>query len=141
MEIIADTNRIIAALIKDGASRKIILSGKFTIYTVEFGVKEVKKYRQLIKKKAGITDGQLDAVMSSLLSKIIVMNERGIAAEKIFQAVKIIGHIDKDDVPFIALSLALGKTPVWTDDKHFKAQRAIKALTTNRLAKLMQLQG
>ncbi len=95
MEIIADTNRIIAALIKDGASRKIILSGKFTIYTVEFGVKEVKKYRQLIKKKAGITDGQLDAVMSSLLSKIIVMNERGIAAEKIFQAVKIIGHIEK----------------------------------------------
>ncbi len=137
MEIIADTNRIIAALIKDGMSRKIILSGKFTIYTIEFGVRETKKYGELIRKKARITDKELDTAMAALLSKIIVLNENGISKENFSAAEKIMGSIDTDDAPFIALSLALGKMPIWTDDLHFRAQKAVKIVSTKELAELI----
>ena len=137
MEIIADTDRIIAALIKDGISGKIIVSGKFTIYTLEFGIEEVKKYRQLIMKKAHITDEELDRLMSGLISKIAVLKEDSVSKEMFSSAVKVMSAIDHIDVLFIAMSLELGKMPIWTDDTHFKLQKTIRAYSTKELAKML----
>jgi predicted nucleic acid-binding protein len=43
MKLIVDTNRIIAALIKDSASRKIILSDKIQLLTVGITKSEIEK--------------------------------------------------------------------------------------------------
>ncbi len=137
MEMIANTNRIIAALVKEGISRRIILSGKFSMRTPDFGIKEVSKYRAAIMKKAGLTDGQFDGVMAKLMSKIEVMGEGGISPQIFREAAKIMDAIDQDDTPFIALSLSLGKAPIWTDDKHFKAQNTVKVFTTKELAGML----
>lgn len=50
MIFVVDTNRIIAALIKDSYSRKIILSGKLDLVTVNFSKTEILKYRGYILK-------------------------------------------------------------------------------------------
>ncbi len=135
MELVVDTNRIIAALIKDGLSRKIIISGKFPLYTVEFGEKEVRKYKPLIKKKTGINEQQFNFFMKHLMPKIAVLSEKDISKKSIKKALKIMGKIDLDDVPFIALSIELGNKTIWSDDKHFKQQNKIKVLTTKELKK------
>lgn len=41
MILIVDTNRIIAALIKDSVSRSVIMSGKIELISLDFGKKEV----------------------------------------------------------------------------------------------------
>lgn len=133
MELVVDTNRIIAALIKDGLSRKIIISEKFPLYTVEFGAREVKKYKPLIKKKARISEQQFNFSMKHMMSKIAVLSEKEISKKSIDKAIKIVGKIDPDDVPFIALSIELGNKPIWSDDKHFKQQNRIKVFTTKEL--------
>ena len=135
MELVVDTNRIIAALIKNGLSRKIIISGKFPLHTVEFGEKEVEKYKPLIKKKTGISEQQFNFSMKHLMSKIAVLSEKDISKKSIGKALKIMGKIDRDDVPFIALSIELGNKTIWSDDKHFKQQNKIKVLTTKELKK------
>lgn len=135
MELVVDTNRIIAALIKDSYSRRIILNEKFTFYTINFGVKEVKKYKALIKKKARINNQEFDYLMRHLLSKIIILNETEISRKSIAKASKIMQHIDADDVYFIALSIELGNKPIWSDDKHFLKQKEIKIWPTKTLAK------
>lgn len=137
MEVIANTNRIIAALVKDGISRRIILSGKFTMRTPDFGIKEVSKYRTAIMKKAGLTDWQFDEVMAKLMSKIEVVDETGIPPKIFREAAKIMDSIDENDTPFIALSLSLGKAPIWTDDNHFKAQNSVKIFATKELAGML----
>ncbi len=137
MEVIANTNRIIAALVKDGISRRIILSGKFNMPPADIGIKEVSKYRPAIMKKAELTDEQFDGVMARLMSKIEVVNENDVPPQVFREAAKIMDSVDKDDTPFIALSLSLGKTPIWTDDKHFMAQNAIKIFTTKELAGML----
>ena len=135
MELVVDTNRIIAALIKNGLSRKIIISGKFPLHTVEFGEKEVEKYKPLIKKKTGISEQQFNFSMKHLMSKIAVLSEKDISKKSIGKALKIMGKIDPDDVPFIALSIELGNKTIWSDDKHFKQLNKIKVLTTKELKK------
>ncbi len=137
MELIVDTNRIIAALIRDSVSRRIILSKKFSLYTVEFGLKEVGKYKALIKKKAGINEQQFNFLMKHLLSKIAVLSENEISKKSINKALGIMKGIDADDVPFIALSIELGNKPIWSDDKHFRQQNEIKVLTTKEIEKML----
>ncbi len=137
MEVIANTNRIMAALIKDGISRRIIFSGKFTMHTPDFSIKEVSKYRATIMKKTGLTDGQFDGVMAKLMSKIEVADENAIPPQIFREAAKIMDPIDEAGTPFIALSLTLGKIPIWTEDRHFKAQNAVKTFTTKELARIL----
>ena len=136
MELVVDANRIIAALIKDSQSRSIIVSRRFRLHTIEFGVKEVEKYKNLIKKKACINEQQFSFLMNRLLSKIRVYSEKEISEKSAMQALELMEKIDIDDVPFIALSLELNK-PIWSDDKHFKQQKKIRVYTTKELAKFI----
>lgn len=135
MELVIDTNRIIAALVKDSYVRKIILSRKYSLYTVEFAINEVKKYKPLIKRKSKISEKEFNFLMEHLLSKIAVLSDREISRKSIDKALGIMKEIDADDVPLIALSLELGGIAIWSDDNHFKQQKKIKILKTKDLAK------
>ena len=139
MELVVDTNRIIAAFIKDGLSRKIILSQKFSLYTVEFGLAEVEKYKASIKKKAGINEQEFNFLMKRLLSKIAVLSEKEISKKSVTGALELLKDVDIDDVPFAALSIELGCKPIWSDDKHFKKQKKIRIFSTKQIGeKLLQ---
>lgn len=134
MELIVNTNRIIAALIRDGLSRKIIYCKKFELYSIEFGVKEVEKFKSFIMKKAHLNENDFNFLMNALLSKMTVFNENEINKKHIEKAVKTMKSIDINDIPFIALALQLNK-PIWSDDKHFQKQKQVKVFTTEALAK------
>lgn len=54
------------------------------------------------------------------------------------EAEKLIGGIDKDDVPIIATSLAYRDCPIWSDDKHFKQQKKIKILKTEDIIEIIE---
>ena len=49
MRLIADTNRIMASLIKDSVSRKILQSPHLKFATISFGDKEILKYKKVIE--------------------------------------------------------------------------------------------
>jgi len=134
MELVADSNRIIASLIKDGYSRRILLSRKFSFFTVEFGLKEVMKYKALIKKKARINEDEFNSLMKILMFKITVLSEEDISKNSINKAIEIMKEIDADDVVFIALAIEMQNIPIWSDDKHFKKQNKVKVYTTKQLA-------
>lgn len=134
MKLIADTNRIIAALVRDSYSRRIILSEKFEFATVEFGISEVKKHRGYILKKAKLSTPQFNDLMTRFLARIEVLSEEEIGAEAFADAVKIMGGIDKADAPFVALALGIKNDGIWSDDRHFLQQKAVKVWRTKSLA-------
>ena len=138
MELIVDTNRIVASLIKDGISRKIILSSRFTLHSPEFGVAEVSKYRGMIMEKTHLDEGKFNTLMKMLLSKIIVYSEKEFSGKSLERAEKLMGKIDKDDVLFAALSFELKGTPIWSDDLHFRKQEKIRIYTTKELSGLFE---
>lgn len=137
MKLVVDTNRIIAGLIRDSASRKILLSGKFEFLTVGITKSEIEEHKQEIIDKAKVTGEEFNKIFSLLFSKIFVISDVTIEA-KMEEAKQIMDNIDPDDTPFIALALSVKNDGVWSDDKHFLQQNRIQIWKTDVLIKLLE---
>jgi predicted nucleic acid-binding protein len=134
--IAIDTNIIISALIKDGATRKILLDSSFNFIFPGYGLKEIYFYRNYIKDKSGMDDEEFDRVLLRIFKYVRpvpwhIIKKFGNLADNIM------GKIDKKDTVFIATALAF-KCPLWSDDSHFKRQNKIKVLTTKDIIHLLK---
>lgn len=137
MRLVVNTNRIIAALIKNSASRKIIMSRKFELVTVGFGIYEIRKHKQEILNKARIIDADFEVLLSTFLKKIYVVSDI-VIRDKVDQARRIMDSIDPDDSPFIALALSIETDGIWSDDEHYTKQKTIKVWKTTDLLKYVK---
>jgi len=52
MKLVIDTNRIMAGLLKESTSRKIILNNHFLFYAPDYIETELFKHREYLMKKA-----------------------------------------------------------------------------------------
>ena len=137
MKVIIDTNRIIAALVKNGISREIILLGNIEFISPEFTIKEVRKYKEEILKKSKLNRNEFYQFFKIILSKITIVPKEEYA-NFIKEADEIIGSIDKGDVPFVALALTIPNDGIWTDDKDFDRQNRIRIWKTIDLIKIFE---
>jgi predicted nucleic acid-binding protein len=128
MNIVIDTNIFISALIKEGIARQIITKSGHNLLFPEFEFEEIRKHKQEIIQKSGLSEKGFDILLLRLLNyvKIIPVN---IIFNYKKQAFEIIGKIDSDDTIFVATALAFN-CPIWSEDKHFQKQNKIKILTT-----------
>ena len=131
MRLVVDTNRIIAALVRDGVSRKIITHFDGELITVGFSMEELGKHKKEILRKANISETDLEMILDKLFSRLTVLDDR-IIEKYLDEAKKTMEKIDSEDVIFIAAALAT-KSPIWSDDKHFKKQDKVEVLTTKEL--------
>jgi len=133
---IVDTNRIIAGLIRDSTSREILLNPNFEFYTPDFLLSEIKTHKDLIMKKGDLSERKFNTIYELLIDRINVLPKSDIM-DHIDEAKQIIGNIDRDDVTFIALALAISNNGIWTEDKHFKKQNKIKIWNTKEILDLL----
>jgi len=133
---IVDTNRIMAGLIRDSISREILLNPNFEFYTPDFLLTEIKNHKDLIMKKGDLSERKFNTIYELLIDRINVLPKSDIM-DHIDDAKQIIGDIDRDDVTFIALALAIPNNGIWTEDKHFKKQSKIKIWNTKEILDLL----
>ena|SRR3989344_6170200 len=136
MNIVADTNILISALIKNGITREFIIKSENNFLIPEFEIYEIYEHKKEIIKKSKLLEKEFDVLFIRLLRNIKIIPSDLIIDKKI-EAEKIIGHIDKDDVQFIATALIFNAI-IWSDDKHFKKQNKIKTLTTKEIINLQK---
>ena len=132
--IVIDSNIIISALIKNGPVRDILTNFNVNFVFPQEGLEEIYSCKREIIKKADINENEFHLLFLRLL-KYIRLIPLDIVANFKYKARKIMEKIDKDDVIFIAASLAL-KCPIWSEDKHFQRQKEIKVLTTKDILDL-----
>lgn len=136
MILVVDTNEIISALIRDFSSRRVLLSPRFFFYTPDFTLDEINKYIPLITRKSSLPRRHVLLLINDLLQRVQII-EFDKYRNKYAEAEKIIGEVDPDDVPFIALALSISNDGIWSNDKHFLKQERIKIWTTKDLIKLI----
>lgn len=136
MRLVVDTNRIIAALIKDSTSRRIILLSGMHFITVGLSLKEISKYKSEILEKAQISAEELAKTLSILFEKIEIVDDV-VIEENMPKAKEIMDKIDKDDTKFIALALAVENDGIWSDDHHFGMQNQIRLWKTSDLVEFV----
>ncbi len=132
MKIILDVNAILSALIRDSTTRKIILNSQFEFYFPEPSLEKIRKYKEYILEKSGLTEEEYDKIMATLFKYIKLVPTEEI--EKNWdEAKKIMEHIDPEDVVFIATALSISDSVIWSDDGHFEKQDKVKTLKTKEM--------
>ena len=139
MIFIIDTNRIIAALIKNSISREIILNGSFSLIGVEFSRNEIQDHKEEILKKAKISEEEFEYILHKLCRRISFL-DNSIIEKYMSEAKTIMDTIDADDTPFIAAALGIG-ADIWSDDKHFEKQSRVKVWKTSELYQIFTDEG
>jgi predicted nucleic acid-binding protein len=133
MKIVVDTNRIIAALIKNGASRKILFETRIEFISPDHTTVEIHKYKEEIIRKAKITNEEFEILLSLIFDRIDIISKEEYKPH-LKEAENLI--VDMGDVPFIALALALKVDGIWSDDPHFLGQNKIRIFKTKGMLDL-----
>jgi predicted nucleic acid-binding protein len=134
MMLVVDANIIMAALIKDGKSRELIISGSFTLVRPDYMSEELDKYKERIAEKAGLSIGEIELLIALLLKRIrsIPYSEYKV---KLAEARNIMKN-DVKDVPYVACYLALKCDGIWTNDTDYD-NTPIKIFKTHDLLPLL----
>ena len=130
--LVVDTNEIISALIKDSFRRKILLSPGYRFYAPDFALEEINKHIDTVVKKSKLDRKQVKLLLDMLLERVSVV-EFEAYKDNYPLAEQLIGGIDKNDVPFVALALSIKNDGIRTDDGHFLEQNKIKIWNTKDL--------
>ncbi len=137
MMIIVDTNIIFSALVKDSICRKILLSPYFEFYIPEFAIEEIERHKLLIQKKTGLQVKELRTLMRGILEGIKVVPKDDF--EKFLEkSIEVMGNIDVNDAPFLALALSFDNNGIWSEDAHFQKQYSVKVWTTEEMVRLFR---
>jgi len=132
VKIVVDTNCIISALLKNGASRELLLKKRLNLFTPETARKELERHEEYILKKAHLSEASFRLIFNLLFEKMAVIEKAGYA-QQLNYAKSLIS--DPEDAPFLALAMAKGAA-IWSEDKHFLEQDEVKVLTTSEMLEL-----
>lgn len=131
MKLVIDTNIIISALIKNGISRRIIVSPFINFVTPEYTLQEISKYEKMISTKAKLNHDEFKLLLNLIFEHITIIPKKDYTS--LLNFAKNLTE-DINDVPFIALCLALKADGIWSDDYHFKTKEEIIIYRTKELA-------
>lgn len=133
MKIVVDSNRVIASLLKDSTTRKILFDRNFEFVAPEFIKVEMLKYKEDLMSKAGMTEEEFDSLLSLLFERIAVIP--GEECGKYFNELSA-DISDPKDIPYFACSLATKSKGIWSHDPHFQKQNKVKIFTNMDLLRL-----
>ena len=130
MKIVADSNRVIASLLKSSTTREILFNRNFDFVAPEFIKEEIYKYKLEFVKKAKITAEEFDVLLSLFFEriKLIPKNEYRKYIDVLKNKIS-----DAKDIPYIACCLATKAEGIWSHDPHFLEQDKVKVFTNKDL--------
>ena len=136
MKLVIDTNRFIAALIKDGETRRIIFSNKFMFVTPAFAIEEIDKYREMLISKMGVNAEELNLVIDTLTSGIEIIDDEILKSFR-EEGIRIMQNVDERDSAFIACALATNADGIFSEDKHFEKQNRVRLYKNKDLVNII----
>jgi len=139
MILILNTSILISSLIKDSVTRQILLLPSMKFYLPEYALEEIEAHKIKISRLSRLSTDEIDILLNLLLENISIISSRTIQPY-LSQAGVIIGRIDPNDIPFLALALATENDGIWSNDRHFEAIKQIKIWKTSDLLRYLKRQ-
>ncbi|GIL22860.1 MAG: hypothetical protein BroJett042_13730 [Bacteroidota bacterium] len=119
MKLVVDTNIIFSAILNSNSNIANILFHSGSIhqfYSCKFLLHELNLHRGKIQKLTKLSAAEVVELIGLTTSKLTFLDERLIPDTVWAQANRLIGDVDKKDIPFVSLSLHL-KAVLWSSDK------------------------
>lgn len=129
--VVADANVLLSALAGRAADR--VLTSDLDTHTTEHTWAEVVEYVPVFQQRYQITVEEMDAALEEAPVHI---HGRMEYAEKLPEAIALVGSRDPEDVDVAALALKL-KAPIWSHDDIFK-DFPLRRSTTAQFLKILE---
>lgn len=142
-ELIVDASILFSFFNSSSTRRDVfkkLLDRGCNLISPEFVLDELFNNKSDIMHSAKITESEFNEVFSELNRDLDVSEEEKYS-KFLSEANKISPHGKQEtkDDPYFALSLALNKTPIWSDEDAFNKQSEIKIFSTKDLLKELEL--
>src|SRR3989338_6112667 len=138
MELVVDATVVFTGIIGTGVTKEIIFSKSVKLHSPEALFREFEEHKSRIKILSGLSLAELDELLGKLKGAIMPFPMS--KYEKFLnEANKLIS--DPYDTEYLALSLSMGKCPIWSNDPHFKKQSLVKVFTTEELVGFLKSRG
>ena len=126
MTIVVDSNRIVAALLKDSTTRSILSNIKFDFIAPEYVKGEIEKHKQEFIKKADVSSKEFEVLLSLIFESVTLIprKEYDNYLRKLKSEIS-----DPKDVPYLACCIATNSEGIWSHDPHMKEQKKAKVFT------------
>ena len=131
MDLVVDANILIAALIKNGLTRELLINRDFSLCTPNFVLEEIFNHLKEISTKAKITQNDLHFVLEKIIqeTRITLVKKEEISLF-ITQAEEI--SPDPDDIQYFATAIKFN-CAIWSNDRAMKNQTSIKIYSTSEI--------
>lgn len=133
MELVADTNIIVAALLRKGLTRSLLFRQDVKFIAPAYVEEELNEHRRVFIKKSGLPWREYAGSVRVILSNLLIIEKSGYLGHE-RRARKI--SPDPKDWPFIAVALSKG-CPLWSNDKRLKLQKEVIVYNTKELFELL----
>jgi len=131
MQLVVDTNILLAGLLKPSVTQKLLFSEELQLFLPEHSLREIERHATEFAERMGASEQEFQqAVRLIILNVKIVPSEEYALFEQKAQKLCPKGH--ENDWPFIALALSLNCT-LWSNDKALKKQLAVQVYATHDL--------
>lgn len=134
MRLVVDANILFSFFNRKSTARDLILSGKMTLYSPEFILKEIEKYKSEIMDKFSLTETQYLVVLN-IAKEFIVFVPISEFIDKIKEVIE--ASPDPKDAQYLALAMKYG-IPIWSNDKRLKRQSIVKVFSTEELIRFIE---
>jgi predicted nucleic acid-binding protein len=121
--IVVDTNVIIAMLITRGVTEEIISAHPDVFITPEHCYAEAWEHRDVWNRRK-LDDEALKEIIEDVERLLVNSIPEGIYEDRLAEAANLTS--DPDDVPVVALALAVKNDGIWTYDKKHFSSRALR---------------
>ena len=129
MIFVVDTNIVFSGLLRNSTVRELLMMAPFELIAPETILLEIRKHEQQIIERSNLNKEEFE-ILFSLLTENIQIIRKEMYEEKISEAKELIEKEEAGDVPFLALALSVTNDGIWTQDKHFQAQKKVKIWNT-----------
>lgn len=135
MKLVVDTNILFSFFNRKSTARDISTRYDLLLYSPEFALIELEKYKDVIMKRFSLTEMQYYLIIKFLQT---VVNFVGTDAYESFFSRAKKGTPDPDDIDFFALSFSLN-CPLWSNDADLKKQSSLDVWSTKDLVEKLDI--
>lgn len=130
MKLVADANILFSLARPDSAASNVISSYRIKLISPEYLLSKLEEHRKEVSKKTG----QPYEEIIRRLKGLVVYVEAEEYKSMLLQACKMLK--DNGDAPYLALAMKQ-RIPIWSNDRHLKAQESIPVFSTKDLVELL----
>ena len=133
--MVVDATVLFTGLIGTGITKGLIFLEPITLYCPESLFNEIEEHKSRIRLISRLSSSDLEFLLSRFKAKIktFPLSEY---EEFLKESNSLIS--DSDDTEYLALSFALNKCPIWSNDPHFKEQSVVRTFTTKELVEFLK---